>query len=71
MFKTPDGLVLKVAWLGSGIKTCRSHTAACEVVQEPGRGLHEPTPPLAGTESHPAPDRLEPPECCSHADHYL
>lgn len=33
-FKTPDGLVLKMAWLDSGIKTCKNHTVACALVQE-------------------------------------
>lgn len=70
-FKAPDGLDLKVAWLGFGIKTCRSHTAVCALVQEPGRGRPEPAPPPTGTGSHPAPDKLGSQECCIHFDRHL
>lgn len=34
MFKTPDELVLKMAWLDCGIKTYRNHTVAYVLVQE-------------------------------------
>lgn len=71
VFKTPDCLAFKLAWLCSGIKTCRSHTAAFALVLEPGKGWSEPTPPLVGTGSHPALDKFGPRECCSHFDRHL
>lgn len=71
VFKAPDGLTLKAAWLGFGIKTCRSHTAACALVLEPGRGRPEPAPPLTETGSRPAPDKLGSQECCIHFDRHL
>lgn len=37
-FKTPDGLVLKMARLGFGIKTCRNQTVACAPVEESEQG---------------------------------
>lgn len=70
-FKTPEGSPLKVVLLGSGIKTCMSHTGACVLVQEPEMGRHAPAPPLTGTGSHPPPDKLVSVECCSHFDRHL
>lgn len=67
----PEGSALKEAQLGYGIKTCRSHTTACARAQEPAMGWPEPVPPLVGTGSHPAPDKLESQECCSHFDCHL
>lgn len=70
-FKAPGGLTLKVAWLGSDIKTCRSHKVVCVLVQVPGWGLLELAPLLAGTEKHQALDTPGSPGYCNHGYHHL
>lgn len=62
--------VIMTRW-GSGIKTCRSHTATSAQGRASGRGRCEPAPLLAETGTHPPPDKLGPQECCSRSDHLL
>lgn len=71
IFLAPDGLAGKVAQLGSHIKTCRSHTAACAWVLGPARDCFESVPPLAGAGSRPPQDRPGSQECYNHCDRHL
>lgn len=55
----------------SGIKTCRSHTAASAQGRASARGWCGRAPPLAGTGSRPPLGKLGSLECCSRSDRPL
>lgn len=69
VFKISDDLIMTRH--GSGIKTCRSHTAASAQGRASERGWCDRAPLLAGTGIHPPPDKLGSLECCSRSGRLL